>query len=121
MAFKIINDTVIHDDKLADIANVKVDGMNVLVGDGNSSTKVSLQNVVLDGSVDLSTNLTTDDLPEGTTNKYYTDGRVQAVISQEIITNSLADTGYVDAGDATTLVDANNHADTGDAATLPSV
>lgn len=120
MAFKIINDTVIHDNKLADIANVKVDGIDVLVGDGNSSTKVNLQNVTLDGSVDLSTNLTTDDLPEGTTNKYYTDGKVQAVISQEIITNSLADTGYVDAGDATTLVDANNYADTGDAATLQS-
>ena len=115
MAFKIINDTVINDS-----TDIRVDGMDVLVGDGDSSTKVMLQNVTLESSVDLATNLTTDDLPEGIINEYYTDAKVQAQIANEITANLLADTTYVDAGDATTLSDANTYADNGDAATLQS-
>ena len=98
MAFKIINDTVINDS-----TDIRVDGMDVLVGDGDSSTKVMLQNVTLESSVDLATNLTTDDLPEGIINEYYTDAKVQAQIANEITANLLADTTYVDAGDAYTI------------------
>lgn len=77
MAFKINNDTVIHNDKLGDLANLNVDTTSVLVGD--TSGNVTLQNVIIDAStVDVST-FTTDDIDEGTNNLYYTDDRAQAV------------------------------------------
>lgn len=77
MAFKVNNDQVIHDDKLGDLANLKIDTTLVLEGDGAGN--VTLKNVIIDSaSIDTSL-LTTDDIAEGVVNQYYTDTRVQAI------------------------------------------
>ena len=74
MAFKVVNDTVIHNNKLADVSDVTVDGTVVLDGDGAGN--VTLKNVAFDA-----TTIDTDDLTEGSTNLYYTNARVDARIT----------------------------------------
>lgn len=107
MAFKIINDTVIHN-----TTNITVDGLDILVGDGDSNTPVLLQNVIFDGAtVDMTQSLaliSTDDIQEGTTNLYFTDALAQAALATDIATLNTA----ITTGDATTLISANTYTDT---------
>ena len=88
MAFKIINDTVIHDNKLGDLANLTIDTTSVLVGDGAGN--VTLQNVIFDtSSIDV-TSLTTDSIAEGLINLYYTEPRVVSVVNNIVDPQFLA-------------------------------
>ena len=107
MAFKIVNDTVIHNN-----TNVAVDENLVLVGDGDPNTPVLLQNVQLDGAtVDLTQSLAlidTDDIAEGTTNLYFTEAAAQGALAADIATLNSA----ITTGDATTLSTANSYTDT---------
>ena len=107
MAFKIVNDTVIHNN-----TNVQVDDMLVLVGDGDPATKVLVQNVILDGAtVDMTQSialLDTDDIAEGATNLYFTDALAQGALATDITTLNTA----ITTGDATTLSTANSYTDT---------
>ena len=59
---------------------------------------------------------TTDDVPEGSTNLYFTDARAQAAVAGQLANK--ADTAYVDAQDTATLNASKAYADTQDAATL---
>lgn len=107
MAFKIVNDTVIHNN-----TNVQVDDNLVLVSDGDPATKVLLQNVILDGAtVDITQSIAlidTDDIAEGTTNLYFTDALAQGALASDIATLNTA----ITTGDATTLSTANAYTDT---------
>ena len=98
MAFKVVNDVVINDN-----TNINVDGMDVLVGDGNPTTKVLLQNVQLTTNVLSDSNLTTDNLTEGTTNLYFNDLRAQAALAGDIAT--------LQADIANAIVTANSYTD----------
>tara|TARA_B100000900_G_scaffold112299_1_gene93926 strand:- start:3525 stop:4868 length:1344 start_codon:yes stop_codon:yes gene_type:complete len=106
MAFKIVNDTVIHNN-----TDVEVDKMKVLVGDGDPATPVLLQNVQLDGAtVDLTQSLAlidTDDIAEGTTNLYFTEALAQGALASDIATLNTA----ITTGDANTLSAANTYTD----------
>ena len=98
MAFKVVNDIVIKND-----TNINVDGMDVLVGDGDPNTKVLLQNVQLTTNVLSDSNLTTDNLTEGTTNLYFNDLRAQAALAGDIAT--------LQADIANAIVTANSYTD----------
>ena len=84
MAFKIINDTVIQN-----TTNITVDGLDILVGDGDPTTSVLLQNVEF--------------------------GPTVSGITQEMdlaLLNTLSDANtYADAADAVTLQSAQTYAD----------
>jgi len=102
VAFKVVNDIVIKND-----TNINVDGMAVLVGDGDSNTKVLLQNVQLTTNIFQDSNLTTDNLTEGTSNLYFTDLRAQAALAGDIL-NLQTNIGV---GDTDTLIAAQAYAD----------
>tara|TARA_B100000035_G_scaffold312040_1_gene322697 strand:+ start:2063 stop:3295 length:1233 start_codon:yes stop_codon:yes gene_type:complete len=95
MAFKIVNDTVIHNN-----TNVQVDDNLVLVGDGDSNTPVLLQNVIFDGAtVDMTQSLaliSTDDIEEGVTNLYFTDALAQAALAADLATTLSSANAYTD-------------------------
>ena len=98
MAFKVVNDIVIKND-----TNINVDGMDVLVGDGDTNTKVLLQNVQLNSNILNDSNLTSDNLNEGITNLYFNDLRAQAALAGDIAT--------LQADIAQAIVDANSYTD----------
>jgi len=102
VAFKVVNDVVIKND-----TNINVDGMDVLVGDGDPNTKVLLQNVQLTTNVLSDSNLTTDNLTEGTSNLYYSNTRVLNDMSSTIATIA----SDITTGDANTLLAAQLYAD----------
>ena len=102
MAFKVVNDIVIKNN-----TNINVDGMEVLVGDGDPNTKVLLKDVQLTTNVLSDSNLTTDNLTEGTTNLYYSNTRVLNDMSSTIATI----TSDITTGDANTLLAAQLYAD----------
>ena len=121
MAFKILNDTVIYDNKLGSLSNLTIDTTSVLVGDGAGN--VTLQNVTLDAlTVDV-TSFTTDDITEGATNLYYTDARVNAIVNPQF-TSATADRASIrnEFATADTALDTSIRTDfaTADAATLAS-
>ena len=96
MAFKIINDTVIHNDKLADISNVTVDNLPVLVGDGDPTTPVLLQNVDIPSvTADIATSLLDAQL--------YTDTQIN--------TATIALEAYADQAEADAISAAQSYAD----------
>ena len=96
MAFKVVNDTVIHNNKLADVSDVTVDGTVVLDGDGAGN--VTLKNVSLD-----STTIDTDDLTEGTTNLYHTSERVDDRVAALIVGGTNITATYDDAANTLTI------------------
>lgn len=96
MAFKVVNDTVIHNNKLADVSDVTVDGTVVLDGDGAGN--VTLKNVSLD-----STTIDTDDLAEGTTNLYHTSERVDDRVAALIVGGTNITATYDDAANTLTI------------------
>ena len=96
MAFKVVNDTVIHNNKLADVSDVTVDGTVVLDGDGAGN--VTLKNVSLD-----STTIDTDDLTEGTTNLYHTNERVDDRVAALIVGGTNITATYDDAANTLTI------------------
>ena len=96
MAFKVVNDTVIHNNKLADVSDVTVDGTVVLDGDGAGN--VTLKNVSLD-----STTIDTDDLTEGTTNLYHTSERVDDRVAALIVGGTNITATYDDTANTLTI------------------
>ena len=89
MAFKIVNNTVLDNDIDGFLDNLTIDGTSVLVGP-TVAGNVTLKNVNFHSSI------TTDNLSEGSTNLYFTDARVQAVVDNN--TNS-----YITADSTDTL------------------
>ena len=99
MAFKIGNNTVIHDadataaiKSSSDLDVLQINGTDVLVHDGST---ITLKNVTIEDAAESSIN--TDNITEGSTNLFFTDARAVSALASttsalaaDIVTNTSA-------------------------------
>ena len=113
VAFKILNNTVLHNDSSVIVDELRLGDLNdqptisdaVLIHDGAGN--VTLQNVFFDAATIDVTSLTTDSIAEGTSNLYYTDARVIPVVNNIVDPQFAAAT----AADAVVLSTAQSYTD----------